>query len=614
MASDTRLTLSYDVTNATTPTYHAYADYNFVMTFTANDGYQFIVGDSANCLEYADSSKWLPDNSRYVTVDGVVKQLKMITQMKDYPTTAVMRVHAYQIVVDDIPVTQNLTNCTSTFSDTSIPANSSVNLTVTADYNFTFNSAPSYTINSTTDVFQRVSDSVYSDTITAPASGTITIDATAIRGAYDITYNLANCTSNFTETKIAPNTTISFTLTGDSSTANTPLIFTELPTITNGVFTRVTDYQYTCTSFTVQSDTTITGIAGGVGNYEITYNLSNCSISPAVYHTNYTPNITFTVTADSNYKFSNANPPFYRIGNVDDRFYLTKISDSVYTFDTANDTDASTHNLHFYATAIYDSSPIPTPTISYGFVNIYLPTIEQMQTLARYRFTNNEGEYTDLFKYVYKVHKMYFNIPTLYTDYLTLAYYRTPILTNATTDAFVYANCGTVNVPELYHNIFDYQYTSTRLYLPFIGFQSIDTKDIMNSNVTLAYKANIVTGNILAILSTDARGEMYQFEGYGGFDIPYMLNNFQTGVNHDLFQSTAYLGSLTPTIQLTTDIPYGNNADNIFGYGVYSWCKISDISGYFKCTDVQLIILHDFITNSEVNMIIDILKNGVFVG
>ena len=614
MASDTRLTLSYDVTNATTPTYHTYADYNFVMTFTANDGCQFIVGDSANCLEYADSSTWIPADNRYVTVDGVVKQLRMTTQMKDYPTTATMRVRAYPIVQENIPVTQNLTNCTSSFSDTSIQAGSSVDFTITANYNFIFNSTPSYTINSTTDVFQQVSDSVYSDTITAPASGTITIDATAIRGAYDITYNLTSCTSNFTETSVAPNTTISFTITGDSSTANTPLIFTEPPTITNGTFTRVTDYQYTCASFTVQSDTVITATAGGVGNYEISYYLSNCSISPAVYHTNYTPNITFTVTADSHYKFSSANPPYYKIGNVDDIFYFTKISDSVYTFDTASDTDASTHNLRLYATAIYDSSPIPTPTISYGFVNIYLPTMEQMQTLSRYRFTNSDNGYVDMFQYLYKVHKMYFNIPALYTDYLTLAYYRTPILTNATTDAFVYANCGTVNVPELYRNIFDYQYTSTRIYLPFIGFQSIDTKDIMNSNVNLTYKANIVTGNILAILSTDARGEMYQFEGYGGFDIPYMVNNFQTGVNHDLYQSTAYLGSLTPTIQLTTDIPYGNNSENIFGYGVYRWCKISDIHGYFKCTDVQLIISHDFITNSEVNMINDILKNGVFVG
>jgi len=607
MASDTRLTLSYDVSNATTPTYHAYADYNFVMTFTANDGYEFIIGDSANFLEYADSSTWTPDHSRYITVDGVVKQVKMTTQMKDYPTTATMHVKAYAIA--QIPVTQNLANCTSNFSDTSTPPNSTISFTLTANENYKFNSAPSITINSTTESFNKINDYVYSDTITAPASGTIVVDASAQLETYNITFNLTRCTSNFTNTTVAANTTISVTLTGDSSTANTPLIFTEKPTITNGTFTRVHDYQYTCQNFVVNSDTTITGVAGGDGNYNISYTLSNCSVAPAIYNTNYTSNTTFTATANTGYKFSSANPPYYT--NVtDDRYYFTKISDYKYTLDT--NSISAPRNISIYATAISDTSP-PVATISYGFVNIFLPSLEDLQKLSKQRFESVNGEYADLFKYVFKVHKMYFNIPATAVDYITLAYYRSNILTNITNDAYVSADCGDVFISELYHNIFDYQHTATRIYLPMIGYQSIDTTYIMNSTLHLTYKANIITGAILAELSTTERGNLYQFDGYGGFDIPYMLNEFKTGVNHDLYQSSAYLGSFIPSIQLITSIPYGDDSNNPFGYGVSTWTKIGNCTGYIKCEDIQLILTQNYITNSEMNMITELLKDGIFI-
>lgn len=608
MASDTRLTLSYDVSNATTPTYHAYADYNFVMTFTANDGYQFVVGDSANYLEYADSSTWIPADNRYVTVDGVVKQLRMTTQMKDYPTSAVMHVKAYEIA--QIPVIQNLANCTSSFNDISTPPNSTVSFTLTAENNFKFNSAPSFTINSSTSTFSRVSDYVYSDTFTAPSSGTIIVDATAIRESFNITQNLVNCTSNFTDSTVAAGSSISVTLTGNSSTALTPLVFTTTPTITNGNFSRVSDYQYSCFNLTVVSDTTISGSAGGEGGYTVEYTMSNCSATPAFTNISYNTNYTIIVTADTGYKFDSHSVPYYKIGKIDDTYPLTKISDYEYALHTEN---VGVGNLRIYGTALQDIEPQPTPsTISYGFIDIYLPSMQALKNLSKKRFFNSDNNNVDMFQYVYKVHKMYFNIPPEMQTTIALAYYRTNVVSYATSNAFAYANCGSVLIPELYGNIFDYQHTTSKFYLPFIGYQNIDTADIMNSTVNLEYKANIVTGKILAVISTAERGELYQFEGYGGFDIPYMLNNFNDGFNHDLFQSSAYLGSLTPSIQLFTNIPYGDN-NNPFGYAVSTWCKIGDCTGYIKCEDIQLIISQNYITNSEMNMIMELLKNGVFV-
>lgn len=614
MSSETRLTLTYEVSNCTTPTYHRYADYIFVMVFTANDGCQFVVDDTANNLEYLDGSFWYPDSNRYITVDGVVKQLRMLTQMKDYPTSAVMHVKAYQIQPVTIPLTQNLTNCTSNVIDTTVNPSTTLSITLTAGSGYEFSSVPTYTINSTQSNFTRVSDIVYTAELTTPASGTIVVNATAVISTkIPITQNLTNCTSNFTDTAVNPSTEMDIVLTANS---NYKFDTENLPTYTiNDVSnTFIRSAETACyAEFTAPASGSVVVNATAIDSrYTVEFILSHCTATPNISRIDYSQNITITITADTGYKFENQSCPYYFSGNTG-IYYFTKVNDYTYTLDT--DDVSYKRELEIHATATQEITP-PTPStdISYGFVNIYLPTIEKLQALSKRRFYDSDSERQDMFKFVYKVHKMYFNIPSTNETTIALAYYRTGITCLETDNAFVSANCGSVVVSEFYGNVYDYQYTTSKIYLPFIGYQILDTTNIMNSTVNLEYRANIITGKTIAVISTLERGELYQFEGYGGFDIPYMINEFQTGINYDLYQSSAYLGSFTPSLQLFTNIPYGNDINNVFGYGVSKWCKIGDCTGYIRCEDIQLIISQNYITNSEMNMITTLLKDGVFIG
>lgn len=583
------------------------------MTFTANEGYQFVIGDTNNSLEYDDNTFWYPPNDRYVTIDNVIQQVKMVTQMKDKPASAIMHVKAYPIQAEHIPLTQNLTNCTSNFTESSVNPSTTLTITLTADTGYEFNSTPTYSINNVTYHFISISNTVYKAEFISPSYGYITISGTAIKSVeIPVTQNLTNCTSSFTNNFTTPNTSLSVTLTADNY-CNFP---EQSATYTINDKTR---YFYFKTKTEVYADFvspssgTIVISANAIDTrYTVTYNLSHCTITPNIERIDYNENITFTVKANNGYKFDTVNPPYYTAGGIADKYRFTKVDDYTYTLDTDN--VYSKKDLYIYATALQEiTPPSPSREISYGFINIYLPTMEKLQLLSKRRFYNSDMERQDMFKYIYKVHKMYFNIPAITETTIALAYYRTGITCFATDNAFIDVNCGSVYIPELYHNIFDYQFTNSKIYLPFIGYQSIDTNNIMNSTVTLEYKANIVTGKTIAVLSTIERGELYQFEGYGGFDIPYMVNEFATGINHDLYQSSAYLGSFIPSIHLYTNIPYGNDTDNVFGYGVSKWCKIGDCTGYIRCQDIQLVITQNYITNSEMNLIVDLLKNGVFI-
>lgn len=60
---------------------------------------------------------------------------------------------------------------------------------------------------------------------------------------------------------------------------------------------------------------------------------------------------------------------------------------------------------------------------------------------------------------------------------------------------------GTVSLNEVWNGALDYSpFTSASVYLPFIGFRELNIQDIMNSNIKLQYKFDVLTGGCIAEL------------------------------------------------------------------------------------------------------------------
>lgn len=84
---------------------------------------------------------------------------------------------------------------------------------------------------------------------------------------------------------------------------------------------------------------------------------------------------------------------------------------------------------------------------------------------------------------------------------------------------------GSIKVTKYYNSFLDYSpFTKLNIFLPFIGFKSLDTSKYMNKTMTVEYIYDIITGACKAVLSVNGV-EMDEFDGVCGIDIPITSSN-----------------------------------------------------------------------------------------
>ena len=185
-------------------------------------------------------------------------------------------------------------------------------------------------------------------------------------------------------------------------------------------------------------------------------------------------------------------------------------------------------------------SPIPTlGGLDLGVVTLYLPTAEQMQSIAAFLWSDN----------VLDNFKKYFNnfadnLLSLYVlpftpSGLNTKTFKVGNMTSEITDVafcttrYIDRDMGTFNLEKLWDSYLDFSpYTRVELYLPYLGLHSLDTDELMcparmdgtlqrglGSVLSLTYRLDLLTGVIVAKVKVN--GEIrYQFEGKVGLTIP----------------------------------------------------------------------------------------------
>jgi len=85
------------------------------------------------------------------------------------------------------------------------------------------------------------------------------------------------------------------------------------------------------------------------------------------------------------------------------------------------------------------------------------------------------------------------------------------------TNQYTNIDCGSVAIPEYWHNAEDYApYTDAEIFLPFIGFRKLDINEIMGGSVYLKYGIDIYTGACVAMIGVMRDGisqMLYSYEG-----------------------------------------------------------------------------------------------------
>ena len=83
------------------------------------------------------------------------------------------------------------------------------------------------------------------------------------------------------------------------------------------------------------------------------------------------------------------------------------------------------------------------------------------------------------------------------------------------TTQWVKVQCGAVAIPTTKSVSFmDYSpYVKIQIFLPYIGFQMLDTDDVMGRNISVTYHVDVVSGDLVAFLSVSGRGVLYSYSG-----------------------------------------------------------------------------------------------------
>ena len=308
-----------------------------------------------------------------------------------------------------------------------------------------------------------------------------------------------------------------------------------------------------------------------------------------------------------------------------------------------------------------NTPPVVVPTGSASALwSVYNPTQAQLNSFGAWLWSSSFIDqilklFNNPMQSIIGVHKIFATPAISGSGNIVVGYLDSGVASNIVGAQYTTVDCGTVRVREQFGNVFDYNDTDVRLYLPFIGIVPLDVMDVMRGSVNVVYHVDVITGACLAevkVIRDGSGGTLYQFAGdaavrypissgsymgvvsgvlgvvggiasgimSGGATLPMAAGAIASGMSHAKTQvqhsgsfagNAGAMGGKKP--YLIIERPQTAIAD---GYGAYQGTgannivSVGAISGYFKMTDVHL----DGIaraTESELSEIENLLLKGV---
>lgn len=462
------------------------------------------------------------------------------------------------------------------------------------------------TINMHRDTTTEVANTVYyydSLVSTANLKGTVTVHATAqsvndVR--YTITPTVTNATTNINGvTEYAVDEVVHVTVS-----PNDGYYFATAPTISMGgtTYTMIeTDggYYY---DLTITGNAELTAKAVQMATYSFTVNVTNATsnISPdTVYNAGDVVHI--EVTADEGYYFATAPYISYTWSGVAKTLMLLSDDEGDYKTNFYCDFEILSTFSQWGLTLKANAQVIPVND-KYGIITMYNPTPTELKQIGNVRYMGG----VDLGTYISSLIKVYVKIPKDKTANVLLGGYDTGVVSNAIIDDIVETDCGTIDITGKYGNLMDYQHTNVEIYLPFIGFKTLDTDKVMNETLQLIYKTNVINGDTIACIYNTTGTLIYTFNCRASFEIPYTLNdNVESTGRLDV--DSNYLFGFTPFVTIRCNKEY-NTANIVANDNRVT--TLAELQGYVTCSQVFNTIKA---TTAEKNEIDTLLQSGVIV-
>ena len=204
---------------------------------------------------------------------------------------------------------------------------------------------------------------------------------------------------------------------------------------------------------------------------------------------------------------------------------------------------------------------IPSTEVDTGLGAVYVPTIAQIRSFSEWLWSPNfidqiKKLFSDPMQGIIGLHQVYFTPSHDGNGTIHCGYLDSGVSSDYTTTRYIKVDCGSINVKEVFGNVFDYDpLTTIECYLPFIGIVPIKVGDVMRSTLSIEYVCDVLTGACLCniyVTRDDAKCVLYTYGGNCAVNYPLSSGSYMgivsalTGVGISIGGAIATGGASLP--------------------------------------------------------------------
>lgn len=182
-----------------------------------------------------------------------------------------------------------------------------------------------------------------------------------------------------------------------------------------------------------------------------------------------------------------------------------------------------------------------------GLISLYAPTLSQLQAFGNYLWSDAFS--VDTFKKLFSdpmdailgMSIVPLNLSGVSSS-LVIGNIDTGLTAPKLSRQYYTIDCGSFTVQPDVNSYLDYSpYTRFSVFLPYIGFQTLDADDIMNQTLNIKYKVDVLTTALICEIRINNHLR-YSFSGTCGTSIPITAQNWGSMIQSVVSSATALAG------------------------------------------------------------------------
>lgn len=618
--------INYHLTNCTTTAVSSVnydTDGNFIyFCGKAVDGCYFLPNDGENnyisrmksgsiaITKFNLSRVSASDDAKVISgsIDGISSDGKYFSKRMTFGSANTGEMQCYLKASGGKPTVKTLkiNNNVSGTNAVYVKNDTNFDITLTGDEDGTFTVTPVVTYKNsyheTVEGTMNVNGNVATFSVPVATNEEVTINGTFTPKPKELT--ITNHVSGTTATYVQNGENFDITLTGntDGSYSVVPVVSYKNESGTETTGEMSVNGKIATFSVPVATNETVT-ITGTFTpetpqkDVPVTYELTNCNVSPQPQTVKTGETLNLTVTPNTNYKLDSCN----LIWNDGTKDVTISVTGGVISFPVPD----SCVSIKVKAVA----SVITPIGKNYGAINVYCVTLDNLDAFSKQRFftvkDDSQGIYEEvnLGIFVNRIKRIFTNVPVSGTDSLRCGNYNTGITVQTPENDVISLNFGDVTLTGLNGDSEDYN-AQISVFIPCRGFVAIDSKYI-GKTINLSFKVNVITGDAVAFLSCD--GVVFQLESFSlSRDVIYKTGTTELNIVGGTQWDEQILYGLEPYVIITQNTtvnkPVNNTQESV---------TIGDVTGYAQFENVDLDTVNLLV--DEYNTIISELENGVYL-